>query len=163
MSLEITGTLKITPEPNESIKNLLQGLNRTRRMARDIGKLAELNNISPVMAERLYGKEGELYYEDFPNSDQTRDPSIIDYNRPPGNQPSLWNNWILDPETSTLSWEPHDKFYNYREWLTYIIDDILAPDGYKVNGYIKWVGDEHPLDRGYTCVNNNIIIDRLSL
>ncbi len=38
-------------------------------------------------------------------------------------------------------WNGAEKFYNYVEWLQYLIDKILAPRGYTLNGECQWFGE----------------------
>ena len=103
--------------------------------------------------EEIYGKYGEFYVGED-------DTGIIDYNIPPGHlpfsagsfeanllnvekyklQPGLWCNWTTH-NGSALSWDGGEKFYNYIEWLKYMIDNFFIPWGIKLNGKIEWTGE----------------------
>lgn len=124
----------ITDRPvDEETYDLLRGLATTRRMKRDIG------------AE--YGTEGEFYIDGTGYRGQGRDGNIIDYNRPPSTQPGLWCQWLIQEDRQTIQWDGIEKFYNYVEWLEYIIERVLYPRGYSLSGKVRWQG-ERPTDAG---------------
>lgn len=141
----------ITPEPSEDIVALINGLASTRRMKRDMSKLFPGEDVS------IYGTEGEFYYNpETTNFGQEEDVSILEYNYPPRTQPGLWLQWQYNTETKVLEWDGGEKFYNYVKWMQYLIDKILEPKGYVVNGEVEWQG-ESPDDRGkMTVVNNQV-------
>jgi len=122
--------------------NLLRGLAKTRRMKRNV---------------KDYGIEGEFYFnpDDFENSGQTEDKTIINYNSPPSTQPSLWLQWIPTEDKQHIEWDGGEKFYNYVEWLEYIIEKILKPRGYVLNGKVEWEGEDG--DNGVILVVDNKI------
>ena len=94
------------------------------------------------------GVDGEFYVGD------DREDTIINYNRPPGEQPGLWCQWQLQRDNQTIMWDGGEKFYYYTEWIEYIISKILAPRGYIVNGEVEWSGED-PTDVGKIVVKNN--------
>jgi len=46
--------------------------------------------------------------------------------------------------------------YDYDTWLCRIVDRILTPSNYILNGEVEWIGEE-PDDRGKMVINNNEI------
>jgi len=146
---DFEGEFKINkPVDNETAK-LLRGLTTTRRMKRE------------GLPEK-YGIEGEFFCEDTEDCGQTDNPSqgkIVDYNEPPRTQPGLWCQWKLQEDNQTIKWDGNEKFYGYIEWLKYIIDKILAPKGYIVNGEVEWNGEEQG-DTGKVIVVNNKVKTR---
>jgi hypothetical protein len=107
-----------------------------------------------------YGVDGEFYFEDDGDFGQSRNPKfgiIVNYNEPPSTQPSLWCHWIILDDMQTIQWDGGEKFYNYVEWLEYLISKILEPAGYIVNGVIQWVGEDIFDDRGSISVEDNKI------
>ena len=56
-----------------------------------------------------------------------------------------------------IAWDGGEKFYNYIEWIQYIIKHILSPRKYKLNGQVKWRGEDID-DRGTIIINNNDIM-----
>ena len=85
---------------------------------------------------------------------QDHDDSIIDYNDPPQGQPGLWCQWIPSDDGTEILWNGGEKFYHYTEWLEYIIDNFLAPNGYVLNGEVYWYGEESD-DIGKIIVSDN--------
>jgi hypothetical protein len=41
-----------------------------------------------------------------------------------------------------IEWDCGEKFYNYTEWLVYLIHKVLAPNGYILNGVVEYSGEE---------------------
>lgn len=80
---------------------------------------------------------------------------IIDDNVPPRGVPGLWCNWIID-ENGSLCWSRGEKFYNYEEWLVYLIDRFFAPKGYLLDGKLLYSGERED-DMGYIFVRNNVV------
>jgi hypothetical protein len=130
----------------------------------------------------VYGNEGEFFALDdgnFGQSGHGTDKSIIDYNTPPGHtpyngienfnkvwssnekkkkklacQPGLWCQWEIEAEGEKLCWNGGEKFYDYIEWLRYLIDRFFEPWGCKLNGEIEWSGEDSN-DKGKIRVKNN--------
>lgn len=132
-------------------------------------------------ALEIYGIDGAFFAKDDGQCGQSHDRTIIDYNLPPGTpernydklsigqiidaednaikknnaQPSLWCNWWIN-EKDVLEWNGAEKFYNYIEWLEYLIRNFFQPWGVLLNGKIKWSGEDDE-DMGNIFVTNNIV------
>jgi len=133
-STDFTGSFRIDPPLDDETYTFLINLDKTRRMARHIDG---------------YGVEGEFYVGDD-------EDNVIDYNSPPITQPSLWCQWIPTDKRDQLKWNGGEKFYNYVQWLFYIIHIILEPRNYVVNGNVKYQGDRDD-DNGVIQVDDNKI------
>jgi hypothetical protein len=155
---DFTGKLVFNKPLDEETRKLWTGLASSRRMKRDIVKLAEMHSISVEEAIKKWCRDGSLYFNeaDLSNYGQTRDLSIIDYNSPPVSQPGLWLKWVYDVGGNALIWNDGEKFYDYVAWLLYLIDTLFMPRGYLLNGQIEYQGED-PDDRGTIYVKNNII------
>lgn len=135
------GAFKLNKKLSKEDYAFLKKLSETRRMARNVGP--------------EYGVEGEFYVEGSGEFGQYQDDNIIDYNTPPKTQPGLWCQWKPSEDGLFIEWDGGEKFYHYVEWLEYIIDKILEPRGYKLNGSVEWVGEDSFEDRGKIIVENN--------
>lgn len=71
-----------------------------------------------------------------------------------GGFPSYYCQWGPTSRT-TIGWDENNNFYEYIEWLKYIID-YLAPRGYLLSGDVYWDGDEDG-DRGLIEVRDNVV------
>jgi len=155
---EFWGSLDITPNLEPEQVRYLQAFNHSRRMKRDPEVLAaKVLNADPLVGGS-FGIDGEFYVggaEDG-NMGQDRDDSILDYNEPPRTQPGLWCQWTVTDDGTTLEWDGGEKFYDYIEWLAYLIENFFVPWGRKLNGTIDWDGEESD-DRGKIVVNDNHI------
>lgn len=69
--------------------------------------------------------------------------------------PGIWCQWVSN-NGRTLEWDEGEKFYNYVEWLEYIINNITKPKGYVLNGEVEWDGEERG-DWGLIVVKDNIV------
>jgi hypothetical protein len=138
------GEFKIDRPLDEETAKLLRGLCNTRRMKRSING---------------YGIEGEFYIDGTKDGcEKTKDPDIIDYNRPPSTQPSLYCDWIILDDNQTIQASGEDgQFYGPTEWIIYLIDSVLAPRGYVVNGQVGWRGNDYG-DIGVIVVTNNVVV-----
>jgi hypothetical protein len=133
--------------------------------------------------EDIYGHEGEYFALDDGQYGQESDGTIIDYNTPPGQigwqearhmnfndmwqenerrnadlecQPGLWCQWIITEDGEELVWNGGEKFYYYVEWLKYLIDRFFEPWEIKLNGKIRWEGEDDR-DRGVIVVKDNVV------
>lgn len=83
-------------------------------------------------------------------------PYCIDYNSPPDDCPGLWCDWAPTKDKMGIEWNQTEKFYNYVEWLKWLIVYILEPAGYTLNGSVQYQGEDES-DRGIITVTNNIV------
>jgi hypothetical protein len=88
--------------------------------------------------------------------DNSKDNSVIEYNAPVANQPGLWCQWNPSEDGTEIVWDGSEKFYNYVEWIEYLIDTFLEPWGYKVNGSVVWQGEDTG-DVGVIEVKDNVV------
>ena len=143
---DFEGSFNITPVLSQKDNEFLTKFSETRRMARNVGP--------------EYGIEGEFYVDGTGWAGQDSDTTVIDYNRPPSTQPGLWCQWVPTDDGSELVWDGGEKFYNYVEWLQYLIDKILAPRGYTLNGECQWFGENRD-DVGVIIVENNKVTTKV--
>ncbi len=137
---EFKGRFKFNKPLDSETLTFLTKLANTRRMAR---------NLPPE-----YGTEGEFYVDGGGFAGQDREPSVIDFNRPPSTQPSLWLQWEPTQDGKYLEWNGAEKFYSYVEWLEYLIEKVLAPKGYSISGRVMYQGEDDT-DAGMIEVRQN--------
>ena len=70
--------------------------------------------------------------------------------------PGYWCDWHINEKTGVVEWNDSEKFYNYIEWLKFLVDNFFEPAGYKLNGEIFWEGEERD-DNGVIVVKDNNI------
>lgn len=138
---EFEGQFALDKPLDEPTATFLRKLARTRRVAR---KLPE-----------KYGVEGEFFVDSGYDTIGPPD-DILDYNKPPRTQPGLWCQWIPTKDGAAIEWDGHEKFYDYVPWLEYIIDKILLPRGYVLNGNVDWRGQSWE-DTGTISVRENCV------
>lgn len=137
---EFRGKFNLNKKLDEQTHKFLTKLASTRRMRRDLP------------AE--YGAEGEFYVDGGGFHGQDREENILDYNRPPYTQPSLWCQWTPTIDGMAIEWDGGEKFYEYVPWIRYIIEKVLAPRGYVLTGDVEWRGEDWD-DMGVISISNN--------
>lgn len=140
---DFCGEFKLNKKLSPKRHDYLNRFNETRRMARKL--------------PTKYGVEGEFYApKDSAQFGQEQTPDIISYNCPPKTQPGLWCGWRPTQEGMGIEWDGGEKFYNYIEWLQYIVTNFLAPKGYILNGEVTYQGEDSA-DFGKIVVKDNEI------
>lgn len=178
---DFSGQFKTNRPLTETEMNYINKLTDTRRMKRDVNKLMEKFKGEfghPTRPDNPYGNDGEFFVGGTGWAGQDSDDTIIDYNTAPGqlsfdemkefnerweennnrtkegrSQPGLWCQWTFSDET-TLEWDGGEKFYNYVEWLKYLINNFFEEWGIKLNGEVSWVGEDSS-DKGKILVEDN--------
>ena len=109
---DFTGHFKLNKKLDTDTHEFLNKFNRTRRMKRSI---------------KGYGIEGEFYVDGTGQYGQDYDSTVLDHNRPPRTQPGLWCGWTPNEDGTCIEWDGGEKFYEYVEWIEYLIDNVLKP------------------------------------
>lgn len=135
--------------------NYINKFSRTRRMKRNEEETKDLPDPTREAVGLEVGKDGEYFVGGHAFRGQGIDVSVLDANRPPGEQPDLWCRWIVY-DNKFLAWDGSEKFYGYVEWLQYLIDHFFRPWGRTLNGETKWYGED-PEDLGKITIRDNTI------
>ncbi|CAH6419704.1 Hypothetical protein HVR_LOCUS780 [uncultured virus] len=154
-STDFTGQFNLDKPLTEAHAAYLRKFSETRRMKRDNGLIEPLLDPLRIAAGLPVGHEGEYYVGDKPQM-ITKHNSILNYNAPSSTQPGLWCQWVPTADYKSIMWDQGEKFYNYTEWLKYIIQHFLQPWGYVLNGSVDWQGEDTN-DHGTIIVVNNVI------
>lgn len=141
------GQFTVTPPLKPEHAAYLRRFNETRRMARDADKAEALPDPTRAAAGLPIGRQGAYFVAGDGFAGQAHDDSVIDYNRPPNGQPGLWCQWTPTNDGAALEWDGGEKFYDYVEWLEYLVAHFLKPWGYAIEGAVQWQGEESD-DRG---------------
>lgn len=132
---------KIFTKVSAQVTRMLHGLQKTRRMCR----CRFINSID-------YGIDGQYFVDqdEFKNYETCDKYSSFYYGKPlqynysPRTQPSLYLKWEFDQENQTIKFDPlSEKFYKYHEWLIYLVNHFLHPNGYIIFGQINWQGENN--------------------
>lgn len=160
------GAIQFNKPLNNDLADFIKKFAATRHFQRDTETLMQEldeNNINikdilpPVPGINDFGENCKFFA--IPNHDSkwnnTWLDSVMDFNSPPEDCPSLWCDIYLS--------KTHDKLYlrngtNYRyvSWLEWLIKYFFAPAGYILNGSVCYNGEDRD-DRGVIVVENNSI------
>lgn len=156
-STDFYGSLSFNKPVTEQLKEYINRFSATRRMPRDNDKIKE---VFPNWRELCFfgelGNKGEYFAPQSNCHGQEKDESVVDYNGYKESvHPGLWCQWIINDD-GELEWDGNEKFYNYEEWLDYLIDNFFEPLGYVLNGDIEWQGEAGD-DIGTIHVVDNIV------
>jgi len=69
----------------------------------------------------------------------TQDDAYSKYNK---EHPDSYNQWEPLKDGTGLCWNGGEKFYNYTEWLQWLIDNYLLPRNIHASGIIRYQGEE---------------------
>lgn len=168
---DFSGAFTVTPQLTPEHRAYLAAFAGTRRMKRDATKAAALPDPVREAVGLPIGKEGAYFVGGEDYRGQSRDDSVLDYNEPPGiasyesgggfsmssynayaqarrsaieagAQPGLWCQWVPTDDGHAIEWDQGEKFYEYIEWIKYLIHHFLKPWGYTLNGEVSWYGEE---------------------
>lgn len=156
-STYFSGSFTINKKVDDETYALLEGLNRTRRMKRDPAKLAKRLKMKKKEVIEKYGDECQLYIPEGSSYESQKDTDdVVNGNEPPKGQPGLWCGWQIQEDRKTICHDGGEKFYDYIEWIEYLINVVLKPRGYVVNDEVTWQGEESD-DMGAIEVINNTV------
>lgn len=103
---------------------------------------------------------GELEFDKPLTAEQVKTIQEFNEERHGGNTqpyagvPGFWCQWTTDDEGKALFWDGGEKFYDYTEWLQYLIKKFFNPWGVKLSGTVNWYGEENE-DMGQIVVKDN--------
>lgn len=140
--------------------NYLHKFSKTRRMARNPEIAETLSDPERLAVGLPIGKDGEYFVGGTGFAGQGGDASIIDHNYPPPSQPGLWCQWVPTEDNAGIEWDHGEKFYDFVEWLKYLIEHFLKPWGYILNGEVEWRGEDIE-DMGLIVVKDNIVTTKV--
>jgi len=152
---EFKGAFKLDKKLKQAEIDYLKAFSASRRMARDVTQLSSTPVMKAVNVDM--GIEGANYVsENSGNFGQNATEEVIDFNSPPDPLPSLWCQWIPTEDGMSIVWDESEKFYNYTDWISYLIETFLKPWGYTVNGEVIWRGEDTE-DVGVIEVKDNVV------
>lgn len=71
-------------------------------------------------------------------------------------KPSMYCQWVASSDGETIEWDGGEKFYSYVEWLQYLIDHFLRRWGVRLDGEVRWFGEDRG-DIGLIAVVDNVV------
>jgi hypothetical protein len=164
---DFAGRFELNKPLTEAHAAYLNAFSGTRRMKRDEGitsgrpdPLREAVGL-PVGHEGAFfvGEGGDFGQGNFgwgPDGvKQKSSAGILDYNNEPATQPGLWCQWVPSDDRQGIEWNGAEKFYNYVEWMNYLIENFLAPWGYTLTGRVDFQGESSD-DNGRLVIVANV-------
>jgi hypothetical protein len=137
-------------------KAYLEAFAETRRMIRDDKIASNMEDPIRIAAGLPVGIDGCYFVNGVGDFGQDEDASVKNSNTPPSGQPGLWCQWVPSFEGTAIVWDGGEKFYNYVEWIEYLVENFFKPWGYVLNGEVEWQGEERD-DRGMIVINDNVV------
>lgn len=134
----------------------LLAFSQTRRMQRDATVTAKRSDAARECVGLPVGADGGYFVGEGGSFGQGRGDGILDYNRPPAGQPGLWCKWAPTEDLAGIAWDGCEKFYDYVDWLQYLIENFLRPWGYTLSGEVAYQGED-PDDFGKIVVDDNTV------
>lgn len=156
---EFQGKVEINAPLSTAQALYVNKFSSTRRMKRDAAKALQLADLVGKAINMPIGEEACYFVGGSGFAGQDDDASVIDHNEPPVGQPGLWCQWVVADDGRYLQWNGTEKFYNYVEWMRYLIEHFFQPWGCTLNGEIEWQGENED-DIGLIKVTENVVTSR---
>src|SRR5262245_45524459 len=121
------GEFRLDRPLREAEARYLLKFSRTRRVKRDPVKAALMPDPEREALNLHPGVEGCYFVGGLGFAGQDDDDSVLDGGEPPWGQPGLWCQWVPTPDRQGIVWDRLEKFYNYVDWLRYLIEHFLKP------------------------------------
>lgn len=163
------GRFNVDKPLTEAHAAYLRAFNETRRMKRNAAVAETLPDPRRLAVGLPIGSDGAYFVGAEGFMGQHEDISVLDGNLPPGQsrkgyereksadaQPGLWCQWRPTDDNTGIEWDQGGKFYDYAEWLQYLVKHFLSPWGYVLNGEVTWQGKEHGDTGTLRCVANEV-------
>ena len=152
---EFEGTFSLDRPLAEEHAAYLRAFNNTRHMLRDPAVCEKMEDPVRLAAGLPVGKGGMYFVGGLGFCGQDPDASTLDHNGS-GAMPGLWCQWVPTEDGTGIEWDEGEKFYDYTEWLQFIVDHFLRPWGYVLNGEVTWTGERRD-DVGKLIAKNNVV------
>ena len=153
---EFDGEFSVSPPLRLEHATYLRTFSQTRRMKRDSLKTSLRSDPVREGVSLPVGDEGAYFVGEDGFKGQDIGPDVINPNIPPVGQPGLWCQWTPSEDGSTIQWDGGEKFYDYIEWIRYLIEHFLEPWGYTLSGEVRWEGEDHE-DMGLIHISHNLV------
>ena len=145
------GTIKLDRPLDAQLADYIRAFSESRRIKLDPEKVDHSQEKLRIAAGLPVGIEGEFCIS---VGDESKHPAVINYNQHPDTQPGLWCDWTISADNKYIEWSGGEKFYEYIDWMKYIVRNFIVPFGYTADGEIEWQGEDES-DFGIVGVDNN--------
>jgi len=156
---QFEGTFRLDRPLRPEEARYLTQFAQTRRMKRDAVKAAVLPDPVREALNLHVGQEGCYFVGGLGFAGQDEDESVVDAGRPPKGQPGLWCQWVPTEDGQGIEWDGGEKFYDYVQWLDYLIEHFLKPWGYTLSGEVRWQGEDDEDTGTIHMTNNEVTVD----
>jgi len=150
------GCFELDRQLDEAHYEYLVLFSETRRIRRSKELAEKLKDPVRIKANLPIGEDGAYFVGGTGFAGQDNDKSVINYNGSPTGQPGLRCQWVPNEDGTAIEWDGGEKFYDYIDWIKYLVDNFLGPWGYKVNGEVNWSGEEAG-DTGTITIKDNVV------
>lgn len=152
---EFKGSFSISPPLQKEQAEYINQFSSSRRMKRDASQCEKFKNPLRKDLALPVGIDGGYFTGE--EELESRDDSILDYNKPPEGQPGLWCQWRVTSDGTRIEWDGGEKFYFYKEWLRYLIKHFFSRWKRTVNGRVTWQGEDESDKGELICIDNAVV------
>jgi len=139
---ELTGRFDLSKPLTEAQAAYLHKFGESRRMKRDSSKTVDRPDPLRAAVGLGVGAEGGYFVNEGGSFGQGNGTDVTNSNKAPIGQPGLWCPWVPTEDLTGVEWDGNEKFYEYSDWINYLIEHFLAPWGIRVSGRVLWQGEE---------------------
>jgi len=156
---DFNGEFNLNKPLTEAHAAYLHKFSENRRMKRNGDKTAKRKDPLRDAVGLGVGIDGGYFVGETGTCGQDDGADVVDHNEPPRDQPGLWCQWIPTLDRKGIQWDGGEKFYEFVEWIVYLIEHFLEPWGYKLNGEVEWEGEDHG-DLGQIVIEDNMVSEK---
>lgn len=98
--------------------------------------------------------DGQFTFDADPTVSVVRDINALQSMDSPEGAPSSYCQWVVSEDLRGIKWDGGEKFYEYADWLQWIIDNILKPANLSIRGSVHWRGED-ATDSGHIVVEGD--------
>lgn len=147
-----SGHFDVSPARTAAQVAYLQRFAEIRHVRRDINITFELPDPIREAVGLPITQEGQ-YFVGHHDVTSLSD-GVLDCYKPPVGQPGLFCQWVPSTDGTKIIWDNGESFYDYVEWIKYIMVHFLTPWGRFLSGTVEWAGDDRK-DLGKIVVYGN--------
>lgn len=158
-STDFFGHFNLSKKLTKDQSDYLHLFSRSRHFEIDVSMVKQSDLMKRL--DISIGKEGCFYIGQTIYNINYGLPYTINYNKPPADCPGLWCDWIPTEDNCGIQWGGGEKFYNYTEWLNFIITHFLKKWDIEISGNVRFQGEDIS-DFGFLRIKNGVAIKDIS-
>lgn len=156
---DFTGEFEAEPAFTPEQVEYLEAFNHSRKLTWDEDEAAKMDDPLREAVGLPVGPDGAFIVAEHDNHYGQMAHKRPAY-RGDGNAhtPGYWCQWVARNDGQTLEWDGGEKFYQYEQWLAFVIEHFCKPWGVTLNGTVHWYGEDRTDIGVLEVIDNDVFI-----